>query len=205
MYKIGFLTFAFAFGVLAVHPADAALVKGDFLTTGDGYLVTDTATNIQWLSPVYTRSHSYSDSFIANLNNTYDFRYATADEVVDMMGTHFPGAPQSSPGTTAGYAIAADFFSMFGITRQVICGGLPCPRTQGLTSTPGSAGRRLAFGMIQFGSNGYAIYNNDWPEAAIDSQMGSWLVRQQPEAVPEPCTTALLGVGVSAIALMRKR
>jgi hypothetical protein len=204
MYKSGILTFALALGALAVQSADAALLRGDFLTTGDGYLVTDTSTNIQWLSPVYTRAHSYNDAFIQNLSTTQHFRYATADEVTDMMGTYFAGAPEDYPGSAAGYDIAANFFSVFGITQQMWCGADPCPRTQGLTSTPGSTGTRLGFGMIQFGSTGWAIHNNPWPETAIDGQMGSWLVRQ-PEPVPEPGTMALLGIGLSAVVLIRRR
>jgi len=101
-------------------------------------LVTDTATNLQWLTPGYTEDHTYDDAFVQNVINTYGFQYATETQVLDIINANFNNPPTSSPGTTAGYADAQAFFNVFGINENFIFCGSPavhCPRTQGLTST----------------------------------------------------------------------
>lgn len=165
-------------------PAGATLVQGDFLAMGDGYLITDTATQLEWLTPYYTRSHVYNDAYIQGLITNYGFRYATAAETLSMLNDNFGNPPVGSPGNAAGYAAAAAYFAIFGLNENVNCSGppaVPCPRSQGLTADPGSnPNSRKAFGLIQFGSNGWMIVDNPWPESTADTQMGSFLVRAVP-------------------------
>jgi hypothetical protein len=147
---------------------------------------------LQWLTPFYTRGHSFNDSTVQNLITTYGFRYATDTETLNMVNNNFNNPITTSPGNAAGFASAQSFFSVFGINQSVSC-GLPCPRTQGLTSAAGSsANTHLAFGMIELGSNGWFIVNNSWSDSSTDIQLGSWLVRTV--QVPEPSTLYFLGL-----------
>lgn len=177
--KLGSILVAFAIcASLAGGPAQATLIKGDFLNSGDGYLVTDTATQLEWLAPIYTRSHLYNDALVQSLTTTHHFRYATATEIVNMINANFNNPVVGSPGNAAGFTSAQNFFNMFGLNENVNCSGTPCPRTQGLSGDPGSsANTHYAFGMIQFGSNGWMIAYNSWPDSIADTQMGSFLVR----------------------------
>src|SRR5262245_26296881 len=173
--------------------ATATLVKGDFLNPGDGLLVTDTATQVKWLTPVYTSGHSYNDATVQSLISTYGFRYATGAETLSMINSNFNNPVVGPPGDAAGFASAMDFFNVFGIAEQVICAALPppmtCPRTQGLTSDPGpSPGTHNAFGMIQANSDGYLIADNPWSDSSSDTQLGSWLV-----LVNQACGDGLVG------------
>jgi len=130
------LTLAVLLGIAGCAHAD--LITSDFLNPGDKLLVTDTATNLQWLTPGYTEDHTYDDAFVQNVINTYGFQYATETQVLDIINANFNNPPTSSPGTTAGYADAQAFFNVFGINENFIFCGSPavhCPRTQGLTST----------------------------------------------------------------------
>ncbi len=170
-----------AIAVLIATPwsAEAALTRGDFFSAADGLSVTDSTTALQYLTPGFTKNHTFDDATVQNLRRTYGLRYATAAEVRDMINTNFGNPPVGSPGNAAGFSAAQDFFNLFGINLNQGCsgGGVPCPRTQGLTATVPSAGTHTAVGMIQFGTDGWFIDNNPWPDSNADAQMGSWLVR----------------------------
>jgi hypothetical protein len=180
---------------IIVEAASAALINSDFLVFGDNLLITDTSTNQQWLSPFYTRNHSYNDSFVQSVIAGNGFQYAVASDVLNMINNNFNNPFVGSPGNAAGFVSAQNFFTIFGINEHVICDGLACPRTQGLTATPGGAGTHLAFGMIQFGSDGWLIANNSWADSFSDIQMGSWLVRDA-APVPVPAAALLFGSGL---------
>ena len=189
-----------------VEVAGPVLTKTDFRTPGDGLLVQDAVSALEWLSPTFTKGQSYNDvvgGFDALLT-TEGFSYATRDMVVDLINSHFAHPPVGGQGTPAGFASAEAFFAVFGINFATTCGGeaaIPCPRTQGLTVDAGpSAGTRLAVGMQQFGTDGSLIDNNPFTETYHDSQLGHWLVRP----IPEPSSDALACVAAVALALRRR-
>ncbi|MBI4908534.1 MAG: hypothetical protein HY820_33250 [Acidobacteria bacterium] len=188
----------------AFSPAGATLISSDFLTPGDGLLIFDTATNLQWLTPVYTKNHLFNDAFVQNINTTYGFRYATATETVSMVNSNFGNPTTVSPGDAAGFIAATNFMALFGVAQNMTCGTLPCPRTQGLTSDIGAPGNHLGFGLITLGSTGWFITNNAWPDTIADSQMGSFLVRDA-ASTPESATTALTGAGLLSLLAFRMR
>jgi len=197
---------AIVLGSVAELPA-ATLIVGDFLTTGDHLLVTDTSTNLQWLKPLYTAGDTFNDSTVQAIIASYGFQYATEAQVVSMINTNFNNPPVNSPGTPTGFTDVQQFFSVFGINSNFSCSGGPCPRTQGLTSTSSSSGTHVAVGMIQVGPNGYMIDPNPWPDGISDTQVGSWLIRSSATAAPEPVTSlpCLIGLGLLAIGRARRR
>jgi hypothetical protein len=191
--------------VFSISGAHATLVKTDFLNPNDGLLVRDSATNFEWLAPLYTKGISYGAPLVQSLITNDGFRYATATEVTSLINLNFGNPTTVAPGDVAGFNSAAQFFSLFGINENVFCSNGPCPRTQGYTSTPGNSGTRLAFGMIQLGTTGWFITNNNWSVVSSDPQMGSFLLRTYSEsAVPEPSTTALIGLGITLLGSYRR-
>lgn len=188
--------------------SQAGLVKSDFQTVGDGYLVTDTVTTLQWLSPVATRNQTYGNATVQNIVNTYGFRYATYSEATGMLISNFGPVTTVALGDAAGFAAASNFFNIFGVTENVSCGdNTPCPRTQGLTSDAGAfANTHLATGMITFGSTGWMITDNSWPDSFAEAQMGSWLVRGNaaPTQTPEPASIGLVLTGAVMMFIRRR-
>jgi hypothetical protein len=110
-----------AFSMASV--VNATLINGDFLSPGDRLLVTDTATGLEWLSSVYTAGgHTFDDAFVQSVITTYGFRYATANEALNMINSNFANPPSAFPGTVAGWTDAQNFFNVFGITDNFVCG-----------------------------------------------------------------------------------
>lgn len=193
--------------------ANAALINSDFLTAGDDYLVTDTVTDLEWLTPYYTRGHSYNDSFVQGLITTYGFRYATGQEAFDMITLNFNNPVTTHPGNAAGGQSAIGFFDVFGINQYMTCGdpvlgSVDCTRTQGFTSTTNAPGTILSYGMIQWGANGYMLSDLQQSSLIATQQLGSWLVRpaqEDPAQVPTPPTLWLTILGLTGLAGLRRR
>jgi len=86
-------TLAFALGLAAAvppPPAQAALIQSDFATPGDGRLITDTLTDLEYLSPFVTRGLSINQiqGGHGGLLTTEGFRYAGAATVQGMIDTY---------------------------------------------------------------------------------------------------------------------
>lgn len=193
--------------------AEAGLIKRDFVSVGDGLLITDTTTNLDWLSPVATRGEVYESATIQGIRTTYGFQYATYIQTADMLTSNFGSVTTTFPGDAAGFTAANNFFAVFGITlSNISCTDpnnqvVPCPRTQGRTSDTGAyANSHLAIGMITFGSNGWMITNNSTPDSTTELQVGNWLVREstlQAQA-PEPASVGLVLAGAVALFIRRR-
>ena len=188
--------------------AEATLINSDFLVSGDNLLVTDTSTNLQYLSPFHTRLHSFNDSFVQSLITGDGFHYAVASTVLNMINNNFNNPSLGPPGDAASFVSAQNFFNIFGLNDTPLCfapGFVPCPITQGFTATPGStAGTHVVYGMIQLQNNGWLIADLE-SDLSTSTRMGSWLVRDSASAVPEPSTLLLLGAGLIGLAAWRQR
>lgn len=207
------LVIALAAWLLAMSaPAQAVLVKSDFLVSGDGLLITDTATNLEYLSPYATRNVTYNQIQAGHdgLLTTHGFRYAGAATVQAMIDTYFPGTTTIWPGTVGGFAPATAFMTLFGVNEMVFCytgfNYQACPRTQGF-AIDGATATQL--GMITFQGAGSQIEYSQ-PVAAMasfhDTQLGHWLIRDAPMTeAPEPGTLALLAGGLAGMVAWRRR
>jgi hypothetical protein len=175
--------------MLVTTASRATLVVHDLNTAGDGLLVSDTATGLDWVSPRATAGVSYNtvvagyDGFVT----TGGYSVATGAQVQAMFANNFnnPTTTQSAANVPKVQA----FFNVFGITEQLNCPSTTppgaCPRTQAW-SVP-SPGNIEALGMVMIG-NGAAGYVNDFTGtvtadgAITDPQFGTWLVRPTPAA-----------------------
>src|SRR5437899_724597 len=61
--------------------ASAALVKVDFLTTGDGLLTLDTATNLEWLNLTVTLGQSFNQIMASPYVENDGFQFATETQL----------------------------------------------------------------------------------------------------------------------------
>jgi len=175
--------------LIAMSGANAELVKGDFLSSGDGMLITDTDTGIEWLSPVYTKNLSYEDIIDVGwgeLLTTHGFEYSTAETVRNMIDTNFDYPYWSSNrigdyGDIASHPAAVSFMEIFGIAQAMQCSRGPCPRTQGLVAdlNPEKAiyNIHINMGMLNYDTTGYAFEGTGWSPAARSQQLGHWLIR----------------------------
>jgi hypothetical protein len=201
-------TLALFLCLLFSGPASAALSVGDFQNAGDGLLITDDVTGLEWLTPVYSQSQSYND--VAGgwdgLVTTEGFTYASRQMVLDLFDNNFGLLPVGSPGSAAGFAIVQDIFDVFGIAQSGSCFSFPnppvaCPRTQGVTSDVAAPGQQIKVGAIQHGTNGWLIDNSPYADSAAQLQVGHWLIRP----VPEPSTALLIGLGLLGLGTRRPR
>jgi len=194
-----------------VGTANAALVKLDFQTAGDELLILDTATNLEWLSPLVTAGQSYN-SVIGGFNSlvtTEGFSVAGAATVRSMFNTNFDNP--TSTVTIDNFLKAQAFMNTFGVTEFANCSAATppgaCPRTQawavdGTTLT--------GLGMITFGGTHGQVIDFSGTVGSFgnitDGQRGVWLIRADTlTSVPIPSAMLLFGSGLAALGAWRQR
>jgi hypothetical protein len=194
--------------VLSIASASATLVKTDFLNPNDGLIVKDTTTNFEWLTPLYTKGMNRNAPFVQDLIANEGFRYATAVELSFLFQDNFSPAATNYPGDAAGFTAGTKFLSLFGVAFNGVSGGVPYQYTVGLSGT--SPGNPLTFRQFGFyvSSSGVGVAETGSGASGgfegINTH-GSFLVRTAAaEAVPEPSTTALIGLGLVLFASRNK-
>lgn len=80
------LLVVFVFFCIISLTSQASLMKTDYLTSGDGLLISDNAQSLNWLSLTQTDGMTYDEAKLA----FNDFRIATQTEVENMFFTLFP-------------------------------------------------------------------------------------------------------------------
>ena len=191
----------------ASNVASGQMTAGDLFAPGDRLLVTDHMTGLAWLTPTYTKSHSYNDTFVQGIIASNGFRYATLAEVTDMMRTNFDN--DATPDLLDMSGTEADaFFNLFGANASVDFGDGGFSRSiRGFTGTPYVLGLHWDFGVSQshYSVAAWADFVQDGSVAYV---RGSWLVREDPAAmttVPEPSTALLACCGLAALLPLSRR
>lgn len=193
---------AFSIALLALAiPASASILVTDWKAPGDGLLLWDTSTNLQWLNLKQTRGQSF-DQVSGLLSTTYaGFSYATTNDI----WTFFADAGLS-PFYPAPAAAASSLATLWGVT------GAQGYSAAGITSSDNqfAPGNKLvaAVGWANLaGTQWYAnaTSGNALPNVAYPD-VGSALLRPyQALAVPEASTPAMLALGFVVLALTKRR
>ena len=186
--------------ILSIASASATLVKIDFLNPNDGLIVKDTTTNFEWLTPLYTKGMNRNAQFVQDLIANEGFRYATAAELSFLFQDNFSPAATNYPGDAAGFTAGTKFLSLFGVAFNGLSGGVPYQYTIGLSGTsPGNPSTFRQFGFFVSSSGVGVAETGIGASGGFEgiNTHGSFLVRAaSEEAVPEPSTTALIGLGL---------
>lgn len=207
---------AMVLGLTVSHIASAAtLVELDWLVAGDGAILRDTNTGIEWLDLFHTRGRSYNDVF-ANLGAGGDFegfRFATRNEILGLfIDAGIPDIDVGFAGTPGNVASVSnlialwnadlwqinDYNGQFGYfrTAEVVPG--PGFHDTGLLWVPADGSGRAE---ATTGDQRAGLHPDADPGATY---IGSALVRRA--AVPEPASLTLccVGLAIAAFAFRRK-
>ena len=204
-------------GVLALQ-ANAALINVDWQTAGDGLMVRDTFTNLEWLKLTETAGLSYAE-VTAQLGEGGSFqglRYATNEESLVLFGEYFAidlaaDRPRSvfaylDPGVRLASETLGDGISG-GTDEQ--SGPNANYRLVGLTGETMLNGAQFAIGAVTRWSDTDYYTVKDPLEPFFDvyagdfDWIGSYLVRVG--EVPLPGAVWLFGVGLIALGAGRRR
>ena len=185
----------------AAAPASAAILVTDWKAAGDGLLLWDTDTNLQWLKLAQTQGQSYNQ-VLAQLPTTYaGFAYATTDDIWT-----FFGDAGLSPFYPAPAAAASSLSTLWGITY-------PNGHTAfGITSSDNTfaPGNKLVAGVGWANQDGSVWYANATATNALPGSsegfIGSALFRPyQALAVPESGTPVLFLAGLVGLTVIVRR
>lgn len=187
----------------------AALVKSDFLTTGDGLLVTDDISNLEWLSPTLTANNAYDSALVQSIKSNYGFEYASASQVLQMIASNFGTISTVFPGDISSGNAAKNYLDIFGINQDIDCvrnrQRFDCPRTSAFTGTEGIApGTQVVLGLLQYGDTGFMI-NYNGVVTQTQQQVGSWLVRSGPVEASVSAPASFLFIVFGSICILINR
>ena len=201
------LAFALAFSLLVAHPANAVLIKTDFLTSGDGLLVRDTDTGLEW--SLVTRTGNSVDFF--NNNSVYansGFSVAHAQDLLTFYTN--AGATGLTLGvnhsTVANKAAAELIYTLMEVET-------PFPEFSGNAWIHGfydNGNGSYDTGRVGNFSTGQFMIGNKNLSNALASQShpaySVWAYRAgAATAVSEPGSIAILGIGLAVVGMIRRR
>ncbi|PZP27789.1 MAG: hypothetical protein DI603_20915 [Roseateles depolymerans] len=189
---------------VGVVPAHADIVVTDWKTQGDGLLLWDTQTNLQWLNLTVTQGQSF-DAVTSQLGSAYQgFKFATTDAV----WTLFAHA-EVSPSYPAPKAAAQALATQWGTTLSTpgnyfVAAGIIADEN------PYMPGYQLVAGVgsVDLGNDVWfanATFGAQLPDQPL-AWFGSALVRDYvPLPVPEASTWSLMLLGLLPVVLRSRR
>lgn len=208
LLKSKLLALSTCIGLTWTGMAHAELIVSDWKAPGDGLVLWDTETGLDWLNLHATKRLSFNE-VTALLGSTYQgFRYADLAEV----GTFFSHAGVS-PSWNTDIQATAQLVQRWGIANTDP--GSPYVYSMAITSSTSSmipTHKGLANLTYDF-VNGYAFAQMDFGSvgsaegANLAFDIGSALVRTHVTVpqVPEPSTYALMLAGLAGVAGLRWR
>jgi len=197
-------TLIFAF-LLSSASAHAALITVD-TSVGASTGVLDTQSNLQWLNVSATRNLSFNQvlSEMADGGRLADFRYGTAQEV--QCGLLFGNLQMScvTGQINQNVSVVQAFMDIFGILSgdAIIYGPIPPEQNPGVSQ--GSIETFVTQIVIRDIPSNPVDFDTQLVTFLRDRPNVHWLVRDA-QAVPEPATSMLIGVGAIALMALRKR